>query len=165
MQIGRTADWETDVFAAWRRSADGDDSPNSDVWNTLPSGVCWFNCRIDPEDIEKIYAIGSFDWKEVFGCYDLRNIAATSCDKEDDSFRHKSRINGIKNAMAVGRNFEPIILTAFSGEGPFVIIEGNHRAAAMMQLGILAGQPVFVGFSKKIGSEFNWFRRAVLNTD
>lgn len=164
MRIGRAVDWETDVFAAWRRSADGDESPNSDVWSTLPPGVCWFNCRIEPEDIEKIYVIGSFDWNEVFGTYGLRSIAATSCD-EDDSFRHKSRINAIRNAMAVGRGFEPIILTAFSGDGPFVIIEGNHRAVAMMQLGILTGQPVFIGFHKKIGSEFNWFRRAVLDED
>ena len=165
MHIGRTVDWEMDVFSAWRRSADGDHSPNSDVWSTLPPGVCWFDCRFELEDIEKSYVIGSADWKEVFGSYDLRSIAATTYDGEDDSFRHKSRIIGIRNAMAVGQIFEPIILTAFSGDGPFVIAEGNHRAVAMMQLGIIIGQPVFVGFHKQMGEKFNWFRRSVLDED
>ena len=165
MHIGRTVDWETDVFAAWQRSAAGNGIPNGDVWGTLPPGVCWFNCRVEPEDIEKIYVIGSLDWKDVFGTYRLRGIAAASFDGKDDSFRHKFRIYGIRNAMAVGRDFEPIILTAFSGDGPFVIIEGNHRAVAMTQLGILAGHSVFVGFHKQIGSDFNWFRRAVLDED
>lgn len=164
MHIGSTVDWETDVLAAWKKAANPEKAPNNDVWERLPEGMCWFNCLIEPSDIEKIYVIGSYDWKEVFGTYCLSGVAANSCDA-DDRFRHKSKIMAIRNAIAVGKSVDPIILTAFSGSGPFVIIEGNHRAAAMMQLGVLAGQRVYVGFHQKIGSDFLWFRRAVLGED
>ena len=164
MHIGCTVDWEADVLAAWKKSATSGELLNSDVWGRLPEGICWFQCLVEPADLEKLYVIGSYDWKETFGTYRLREIASSPWE-EDDRFHHKSKISAMRNAMAVGESFAPIILTAFSGTGPFVVIEGNHRATAMMQLGILPGQRVFVGFHQKIGSDFLWFRRAVLDED
>lgn len=165
MRIGRVVDWENDVLASWRRSAEGVLAPNQDVWSMLPSGVCWFDGRIERQDLEKMHVIGSNDWKDVFGSYVLKTVAAQVFEIPDDPHRHSSRITGIRHALATGRQFEPLILTAFSGDGPFVVIEGNHRAVALAQLNLLHGQPAFIGFHRAMGTEFHWFRRAVLDED
>ncbi|MBF0212148.1 MAG: hypothetical protein HQM00_01145 [Magnetococcales bacterium] len=160
MHIGCAVEWEHDVLASWRRSAGGKPLPRPEVWQPLPAGVCWFLCRVEPEDCDKLYVIGSRDWKLLFGTCRLQTIAADPCQGTDD-YRHKSRIVRMKKALATGDRFEPLIFTAFSGEGPFVIIDGNHRAIALLQLGLLIGQTVFIGFHPRMGQEYLWFRRAV----
>lgn len=160
MQIGCAVDWEERVLSSWRRSAGGKPLPKPEVWQPMPPGVCWFQCRVEPEDQKKIYVIGSRDWKLLFGSCHLQTVAANPCLGTDD-YRHQSRVRSMKKALAVGDTFEPLILTAFSGAGPFVIIDGNHRAIALLQLGLLVGQPVFIGFHPRMGHDFIWFRRAV----
>lgn len=160
MHIGCAVEWETEVLASWSRSAGGKQLPKPEVWQPLPPGVCWFRCRLEPGDIAKCYLIGSRDWKEIFSSTHLATVAADPCHGTDD-FRHKSRIQGIKRALAMGETFEPLILTAFSGEGPFVIIDGNHRAIALLQLHLLVGQTVFAGFHPRMGQAFFWFHRSV----
>ncbi|MBF0270646.1 MAG: hypothetical protein HQL98_01035 [Magnetococcales bacterium] len=160
MQIGRAVEWHNHVLHSWHRSSGGKPQPKPEVWQPLPAGVCWFRCRMEPADCDKLYVIGSQDWKLLFGSCRLPIVAADPCLGTDD-YRHKSRIQSMKKALAVGDSFEPLILTAFSGEGPFVIIDGNHRAVALQQLGLLVGQTVFVGFHPRMGHDFVWFRRAV----
>ncbi|MBF0440175.1 MAG: polysaccharide deacetylase family protein [Magnetococcales bacterium] len=163
---GSLVDWENDVLASWRRSAGGVKFPKQKIWELLPTGVNWFICRIDAQDIDRMYLFGTYDWKQAFatGSYHMRTIAADPCqesEEESDDFRHKFRINEIRKMYASGLRFEPIILTACSMEGPFVIIDGNHRAIAMQQLGMLVGQTVFIGLHDKMESDFGWFRETM----
>ncbi|MBF0614306.1 MAG: hypothetical protein G8237_11115 [Magnetococcales bacterium] len=161
MYIGRAVDWEQVVLASWIRSAGGKLLPKTEMWRPLPTGVCWFECRMEPADIPKCFVIGSRDWRELFGCTHLSTIAANSFQGEDN-YSHHSRIHAMKRILASGDFFEPLILTAFSGEGPFVIIDGNHRAIALLQLNLLAGQRLFVGFHPRMGQDFFWFQRSIL---
>ncbi|MBF0439480.1 MAG: polysaccharide deacetylase family protein [Magnetococcales bacterium] len=163
---GSRVDWESDVLASWRRSAGGAKFPKQKIWELLPTGVNWFICRIDAQDIDRMYLFGTYDWEQAFasGSYHLSTIAADPCQEnaeEQNNFRHKFRINEIRKMYASGLRFEPIILTACSMEGPFVIIDGNHRAIAMQQLGMLVGQTVFIGLHDKMESDFGWFRETV----
>lgn len=161
MRIGRTVDWEQDVFAAWRRTADNAARPNSDVWGRLPEHVCWVSAWVEEIDIPRLYVIGSSDWKEVFGTYRLSEIGAKVLTSEDDRHRHSSRIIGIGAAYATGREFEPVAMVSYSGEGPFVVIDGNHRAVALYRIGLLVGREVYLGLHPLIGTRFGWFRHAV----
>ena len=163
MRIGRVVYWERDVLAAWRRSVNNADRPDSDVWGKLPPNVCWVTARIEDVDVPKIHVIGSSDWKDIFGTYRLVDIASQAFHGTDDKHTHRSRILGIENAYATGKHFEPIAMVASSGEGPFVVIQGNHRAVAIQRLGLLVGQTVFVGLHEEISASFGWFRQAVEN--
>lgn len=161
MQFGRVVRWEQDVFAAWQRASNNASRPNSDVWGKLPDHVCWLSARVEEIDIPRLYVIGSGDWKEVFGTYRLADIAAKPLTGTDDKYKHSSRIIGIGSAYSTGKHFEPIAMVSFSGEGPFVIIDGNHRGVGMHRAGLLVGREVFVGLHSAIGTEFGWFRQAV----
>jgi hypothetical protein len=159
MELGKVVDWEQDVLAAWRRSSQRT-SPNADVWGRLPPEVCWFEARIAENNIGKLLLIGSEDWHEVFGSYRLDAVSRAGY-AEDDVYGHKARVRNIRAAMEQGREMEPLVLVADSGMGPFVIIDGNHRAISLHQLGRLAGQACFVGFHRRMHAEFLWSRRAV----
>lgn len=159
MELGNVVDWEQHVLPAWRRSS-RQTSPNADVWGRLPPGVCWFQCRIADNDIEKLLVIGSEDWPDVFGSYRLTEISRADY-ADDDVYGHKSRVRGIRLAMEQGLQAEPLVLVADSGAGPFVIIDGNHRAIGLHQLDRLVGQTCFVGFHHRMHADFVWFRRPV----
>lgn len=160
MRVGPIVDWEMDVLATWRQAAQHVEHLNRDVWSRLPAGVCWFRCHIEAQDIDQLHVIGSEDWREVFGSYKLIDITS-AFSEEDDPYQHNSRIGSLIKTLAGGAEIQPIIAVAASGDGPFLIIDGNHRAIAMNKLGLLAGQRCFVGFHQKIETDFLWFRRAL----
>lgn len=159
MELGEVVDWDRHVLPAWRRSS-RQRSPNADVWGRLPPGVCWFQGRIADKDVGKLLMIGSQDWCEVFGSYRLTEISSAGY-ADDDIYGHKSRVRDIRLAMTQGRQMEPLVLVADNGAGPFVIIDGNHRAICLHQLDRLVGQVCFVGFHHRMHTDFLWSRRAV----
>lgn len=159
MELGKVVDWEEHVLAAWRRSSQRT-SPNADVWGRLPPGVCWFEARMTDGDVGNMLLIGSEDWVEVFGSYRLDEVSRAGY-ADDDIYGHKARVRNIRAAMEQGRQMEPLVLVADSATGPFVIIDGNHRAISLQQLGRLAGHPCFVGFHHRMHKDFLWSQRAV----
>ena len=161
MHIGPVVDWERDVLAAWRRSANNAERPNSDVWGKLPEHVCWLSARIEESDLAKLHVIGSCDWAEVFRTYRLSDVASCITNEGDDKHKHTSRIRDMGKAYAAGHRFERIAVVSFSGSGPFVVIDGCHRVVAMRRQNILVGQDVFLGLHADIGTSFVWFRQAV----
>lgn len=160
MRFGQVVRWGSDVLPAWQRAAHNGFT-NPDVWGVLPDRVCWISARVETSDISKMYVIGSPDWKDVFGTYRVEAIAAQAMAGPDDQHRHKSRIIGIGSAYSEGFMFEKIAMVASSGEGPFVVINGNHRAVGSHRVDRLVGLDVFVGLHADMESDYQWFRWAV----
>lgn len=160
MRLGRVVDFKPDVLGSSRRSGRKTPRSDSEIWRKLPDGTCWFACHIEQSDIEKIFVYGGREWKDAFGTFSL-NAIATAKLEPDDEHHHKSRIEHLMQTLSTGHKFRSLALTAFSGEGPYVMIDGSHRAAAMLRLGILAGQSCYVGFHQQIGKDFAWFRNAL----
>jgi hypothetical protein len=119
------------------------------------------SARVEEIDIARLYVIGSGDWKEVFGTYRLADISSKALTTGDDKHKHSSRIIGIGSAYLNGTHFEPIAMVSYSGEGPFVVVDGNHRAVGMQRVGLLVGREIFLGLHSAIGTEFVWFRQAI----
>lgn len=159
MKFGRAIAWE-DVLETWRKTP-GANIPNPDVWQAIPSGSVWFECEIEASDVEQMHVIGSDDWTEIFGSFTLLDIARHP-RRTSDPYRHIDKIEGITNAYSAGSKLQPPILTADSGHGPFVIIEGNHRCIALLRLDKLVGSRVFVGCHPRMASDFIWFRSVAL---
>jgi|SRR5579863_2878702 len=160
MRLARVVDFSLDVVGTSRRSGRKSPRSDSDIWRRLPEGTCWFACHIEQCDIEKIFVYAGREWKEAFGGFSLKGAAAAALEP-DDRQHHKSRIEQLTRTLATGHKYRSLALTAFSGEGPFVMIDGNHRAAAMLRLGILAGQSCYVGFHQRIGKDCSWFRHSL----
>ncbi|WP_371322747.1 hypothetical protein VX159_10005 [Dechloromonas sp. ZY10] len=158
MKFGRAITWE-EVLDTWRKTP-GRTVPNPDVWEELPSGCAWFECEVEAVDIERMYVIGSYDWSEIFASFSLAEIARHP-RQESDPYRHIDKIRGITAAYLSGISLKPPILTAFSGQGPFVVIEGNHRCIALLRLEQLIGSRVLLGCHPKMASDFFWFRSAL----
>lgn len=159
MELADVVDWDQHVLPAWRRSSQRT-SPNADVWGRLPPGVCWFQGRIAGNDIGKLLLIGSEDWYDVFGSYRLTEVSRADY-ANDDVYGHKARVRNIRAAMLQGQQMEPLVLVADSGNGPFVLIDGNHRAICLHQLDKLVGQTCFIGFHHRMHADFLWSRRAI----
>ena len=163
MILGPVVDWEKTVLATWRRSASDEHYPNRDVWERLPEGVCWFEGQISADDADRVYLIGSEDWEEVFGTYHLPEVSLPKSGVEDQC-RHVQRIQRMRNALAEGWAPLPLVLVATHHDGPYVVIDGNHRIVALHQLTRLAAHRCYVGFHHKLAADFVWYRRAVGTT-
>jgi hypothetical protein len=160
MRLGRVVDFKSDVIGTSRRSDRKSLRSDSDIWRKLPEGTCWFACHIEPSDIERIFVYGGREWKDAFGTFSLSAVLQANLAR-DDEHHHKSRIERLMHTLATGHKFRSLALTAFSAEGPYVMIDGCHRAAAMLRLGMLAGQSCYIGFHEQIGKDHSWFRYAL----
>lgn len=171
MKLGQVVEWEQDVFPSWRSAACNSSHTNSDIWSRLPQGVCWVSGQIELQDLAQLFVVGSQDWHEVFGSYQLQTVAekytADLHDQKaslgkDDEYRHHTRIGRlIESLQHDASHISPLILAAANVQGPMVLLDGNHRALALWQLKKLAGQSCFLGLHSKMASDFLWMRRAL----
>lgn len=152
-------DLEQTVRAAWVQYG----GCASGVIEVLPPGVIWRFATIEECDVQKILVIGSGDWEKTFGTYVLSKIAQQNFAGPDDKEKHKSRIREIGKKYANGETLGPIILVCISQDGPFVIIDGNHRAVAAFQQMDLVGQRVYVGVMPPNGAQYIWYQQSVVN--
>lgn len=143
----------------WRDSAQHTGHFNRDVWGRLPDGMCWFRGCIEQQDIVQLYVIGSEDWQEEFGSYQLPKIA-DACLEPGNGY-HQSRIRAMRQSLDEGWESGPLVLVASDGAGPFVMIDGNHRAAALQMQGELSGRECLVGFHRRLAEDFVWYWRAL----
>jgi hypothetical protein len=159
MIIIQNASWEDDVLPAWKRAAIN--GLNEDVTKKLPKDTRWFTARIEEVDITNIYVIGSGDWKEEFGTYHLVDIASQSFDHSANGSYHRPLVLQKEKEYSEGKSCELVIIVGPSEKGPFVVIDGNHRAIAMKRKEVLCGKNVFIGLHENIYDSFIWYRQAM----
>ncbi len=173
MKLGRVVDWDDDVLPSWRKHAPDSRDANADIWQRLPDGVCWVCGDIEPPDLAQLYVVGSADWFEEFGSYRVNEIATRlraaphggvdpGCDFGAPSAnRHRDRIGELRASLRKSSHaVPPLVLVCADVRGPFVIVDGNHRALALLQLDLLSGQPCYLGLHRNMG-KFLWMQRAL----
>ncbi len=180
MKLGKVVEWEVEVFPSWRKAASNSSNANADIWGRLPNGVCWVAGEIEASDVAQCYVVGSQDWHDVFGSYQLAAISARyqadqaeqakqaeQADAQfDDKYHHHARIRYLCDSFAnpenaAKRTLQPLILVAGNVAGPMVLLDGNHRALALLQLDKLVGQRCYLGLHSQMESAFLWMRRAL----
>jgi hypothetical protein len=118
--------------------------------------VNWSLANLEESDVALMSVISSSDWWESFGSYQLTKVAMSSFTGSD-RFRHRERINQLRELAQSGITFEPLIVVADSWQGKITVLDGNHRAVAFSLGGRISGAPAFVGISPSIKT-FNWAR-------
>lgn len=151
-------DFRKDVLPCCGITAAPDQQSFGPVWDQLPQGVCWLEACVEASDLERFYVVGSPDWKEAFGSFRLTKIATFGADAQDDPSHHHSRIVKLGRAYLTGQRLPPVVAIAYSGEGPFVILDGNHRAVAMQRHQLFSGQQIRLGLHASMGTAYVWFR-------
>lgn len=155
MKILKPVNWEKDVLPHWSvlRGATVKQQP---LWEKLPSGMQWHAARFESGDDEKLYVIGSGDWEKTYGSYRVIDIARQS-QEGDDAHNHRARIRGFIETLNSGGQIAEVVAVAAKEQGPYVLIDGNHRAIALVAKNQLRGQNIFLGIHRDIDQHFQWF--------
>ncbi len=115
---------------------------------TLPTGITWYSATYDTADIGRTFIVPSNDWGPI-----SRNTYQPSAIIPNLSINdvHADKINSIRASLSsIDRR---IILVASDINSILTIIEGNHRAIAILADALNRGAPdpiigdVFVGIS------------------
>lgn len=154
---------QSEVFNHWEKVEKISITQRADVVFPLVaySDVSWQLVEIEKDDIIKIYIISSDDWKSEGVCIpDFKLLTAiTNYGNQTIS---KSKYENIKAKETIFSSNPKgldtkLILVAPGIEGPFSIIEGNHRSIALGSLNMLEGLEVYLGTSAAI-TNYIWSR-------
>ena len=119
----------------------------------LPDSTEWHFGSLDEQELEGLYVIRNDDWGEICPGYQLGKV----CYPEGCSEKTRKKIKDILATVARPEFDRTIILIGTNARGPFTILDGNHRAVAMVlavKNGGLSGIriPAFLGLSPMMGS-------------
>lgn len=172
MKLAEVVEWEESVFPCWQKAATNSSHTNSDIWSRLPPGVCWLAGEIEEQDLAQLRVVGSQDWCDTFGSYQLQHISQiyqasqaqqqAGGDPPTDPCHHHARIKNLCHSLQQNpRDTAALILVAANVQGPKVLLDGNHRAIALLQLQRLVGQRCYLGLHSRMEEDFLWMRRAL----
>ena len=136
-----------------------------DILITIPDDTEWWEIELASEDLAGLLAINYPAW-EIYsgGTGRLLTVAATICDgvrctAEDPKIADglvaiRENVRGIYFALSAGRMVGALVLLGKAATGPFTVIEGNKRAAALCWRHCLdqipcSGVPAFVGITAR----------------
>lgn len=140
--------WYTrSVFDIWQR----------DISGRMPENTVWYDAEIGEEEI---FVISSRDWRIASRDFRVQSIVDRLgvFSGEFYSFVHRCKIRDKITFLESGGSFKSrLIAVGDSQAGPFTLIDGNHRAAALAYLGKLSGTPAYIGISEAM-KDFWWAR-------
>ena len=182
MKIVQQVEWENAVLPAWQRVV-GNPKPNWDVAGMLllHPNLRWYQGIVEENDLSTIHAIACSSWTPVFGPrrilaemarQQIDGIPDIRSDGRTDDRKHRSKILDMEREIENGRVFDPLILVSHSLSGPFVVLDGNHRAIALFRRNRLAGSTVYFGVDAELTEDFghdnkktfHWYRNAFIWT-
>ncbi len=132
-----------------------------DILTTIPDDTEWWAAELSVEDLAGLLAINYAAW-EIYsrGTGALLKVAEVLRDglrpaADDAKIQEglvaiRENVEGISRALGEGRSAGPLVLLGRRVEGPFTVIEGNKRAAALCRRHCLdrlpcPGVPALVG--------------------
>lgn len=113
-----------------------------DILTTIPDDTEWWACELRGQDLARLFAINYPAWEIYSGWTGrLAQVAAALRDGphptvDDPQIRDglgaiREHVRGIYGALTSGKTMGSLVLLGRQAEGPFTVIEGNKRAAAL----------------------------------
>ncbi len=136
------------VYSCWEKydRLDSDGQLRPDIigrHHHYPTNVIWYNAEIEASDIAKLYIISTPDFDIISKNTWLIQQAAINYRNGIIDPEHLRRIESL---LVKPGGFDPrIIAVSHDKDGPFTIIEGNHRAIILQDKNQLVGQTCFLG--------------------
>jgi hypothetical protein len=94
----------------------------------LPSPLDWHTATLQPGDLEKLRLIRNCGWDDKAPGNQLGRVHFPGAFPESD----QKKIAAILKSLSAPDSDKTLILIAQATGGPFTILDGNHRATAMM---------------------------------
>ncbi len=113
-----------------------------DILTTIPNDTEWWEAELMAEDLASLLAINYPVW-EIYsgGTGRLVKVArvvrggerptANDPRTADGLMAIQANVQGIYRALADGKTVGPLVLLGKTAAGPFTVLEGNKRAAAL----------------------------------
>lgn len=158
----KTLRWvkEEEVWNHWKKVEGVPDELinwENEVRSKLPYILAWFRCKVEKDDVDKIYVISSDEWRGLAQSFKLADVVKSletpRLNSLARSILEKKKVYE-QNLNALDRVF---ILVSPTVTGNYTIIEGNKRASALLSLKKLVGSQIYLGVSPKIRDYF-WAR-------
>lgn len=94
----------------------------------LPDPLHWHIATLQTDDLEKLRLIRNCGWDDKAPGNQLGHIRFPAAFDDND----RRKITAILESLTAPDSDKTLILIAQAIEGPFTILDGNHRATAMM---------------------------------
>ena len=145
---------EQEVWEIWRQ-VEGHSSPifRTDIRDCLPNNLIWHLCKVQEEDIDRVYIISSDDWADISGGSFLVTSVTQRIDLPSSNQNRQRIAQNITDKidfMRSGGHLDTRLIAitdSASLYGPFTLIEGNKRAVAFIRMKVFVGSSVLVGYS------------------
>ncbi|MEM7810373.1 MAG: hypothetical protein AAF532_02700 [Planctomycetota bacterium] len=158
MKSIRSVDAE-EVYGYWREweGVPPGRELRGDITRPLPQDVVWCRAVLEGQDASGLYLISSDD----LGAISRKSfLVREAAENVKSGFRDSDHSLRLDNLLERDDGFDPrLVVVSDSIEGPFTIIEGNHRAILMEMDGTLVGQEIYLGMSSAI-RDYTWARKA-----
>jgi O-antigen/teichoic acid export membrane protein len=136
------------------------------LWRELPVGTQWFEVEIERSDLKRIRVFPRAQWRKLargdFGLTEIsQRIASGECaGVADEAFLLK--IQQLRSRLGGGWAPGAVLLIGVSRNGPFTLLDGNHRmvAAVLGRSEALSRFRFFCALSPKM-TECCWYETNV----
>ena len=110
-----------ELLWAWRRP----------LLQRLPNNISWFLASLDEGDFSELFIIREIGWETTFGnTKKLKDVATAILDGIEDKGVGFDLIEAIKKQIGVQPFREKLLVISTNLQGPYTVVEGNHRAVA-----------------------------------
>ena len=126
------------------------------VWNELPHDMQWWQVRIDPADLDRIYVLARREWKRIANGSLLLKDVTSRIRSGYFSGESVRKVQDMSYCLRRAADGSFVVLIAPSEDKPLIILEGNHRlvAACLMSAEPISQLPfqIIAGFSSQMNA-------------
>lgn len=127
------------------------------LWRELPEDTEWFEAEIQPNDLQRLRVFPRAQWRKLaLGDFGIRHVCQRVFEDRDrdpaaEAFREK--IADLRSRLTEGAVADAVLLIGLSENGPFTILDGNHRLVAAMLVSpdVVGRLRFYCGLSPKMG--------------
>lgn len=137
------------------------------LWKELPKDTVWFEAEIETKDLDRIRVFPRAQWRKfAFGDFGLTQVAPRILDeryRDRASGAFLAKIDDLRDHLRQEAVGGAVLLIGQDEQGPFTILDGNHRlvAALLTSPRALERFRFYCGLSPKM-ARCCWYRTNVV---
>ena len=126
------------------------------LWRELPEGTEWHEVELTPADLQRIRVFPRAQWRKLargnFAITDVVHGIAQGDRRHLPEAKFLAKIDGLGEQIRQGTAPGAVLLIGLNENGPFTILDGNHRLVSAMLISAQAFRTLrfFCGLSPKM---------------
>ena len=106
------------------------------LWREIPKGTEWFEAEIRYSDLHRIRVFPRAHWRKLaLGDFTITQVARRVADahaRPVGAQAFRAKIEKLRDHLAHNADAGAVLIIGLSENGPFTILDGNHRLVAAM---------------------------------